>query len=147
MTTEVKNQNPASMLDTLGTIKLSDKKIPNFSAGDKVVVRARIKEGDKERTQAFEGVVLGRNGSGIRETFTVRKMSSGVGVERIFPLHSPHIEGIDVLVEGFVRRSKIYYLRDRKGRAARIQDKNLKLSEAQGEKKKKKATIRKKGKK
>lgn len=127
-----KSPGPKSALDTLNTIQLSKLTIPEFSAGDKVVVQARIKEGDKERTQAFEGVVLARNGSGIRETFTVRKVSSGVGVERVFPLHSPTIEGIDVLVKGFVRRSKLYYLRDRKGRAARIKDKTLKLSEAQG---------------
>ncbi|NCN42568.1 50S ribosomal protein L19 [bacterium] len=119
-------------MDTLSTIKRSTVEVPRFGAGDKVVVHARIKEGDKERTQAFEGVVLSRKGSGIRECFTVRKVSSGIGVERIFPLNSPAIEKIEVLVEGFVRRSKIYYIRDLKGRAARIQDKSLKLSEAQG---------------
>ncbi len=134
MTTEntQTTSNPASFLDTLSTIKRSTVEVPRFGAGDKVVVHARIKEGDKERTQAFEGVVLSRKGSGIRECFTVRKVSSGIGVERIFPLNSPAIEKIEVLVEGFVRRSKIYYIRDLKGRAARIQDKSLKLSEAQG---------------
>ena len=124
--------NPASIMDTFNTIKKTEVALPDFSAGDKVIVKAKIKEGEKERIQAFEGVVLSRKGSGIRECFTVRKISSGVGVERVFPLNSPAIQSIEVLVEGFVRRSKIYYLRDRKGRSARIQDKNLKLSEAQG---------------
>ncbi len=133
--TQVKTSNPASFLDTLSVIKRSEKTFPDFKTGDKVVVSARIKEGDKERIQAFEGVVLSRKGSGIRECFTVRKVSSGVGVERIFPLNSPAIENIEVLVKGFVRRSKLFYLRDLKGRAARIQDKSLKLSEAQGTKK------------
>jgi len=146
MTTEntQTTSNPASFLDTLSTIKRSTVEVPRFGAGDKVVVHARIKEGDKERTQAFEGVVLSRKGSGIRECFTVRKVSSGIGVERIFPLNSPAIEKIEVLVEGFVRRSKIYYIRDLKGRAARIQDKSLKLSEAQGGRKKAKKQGKKK---
>jgi large subunit ribosomal protein L19 len=122
--------------DTLPLVKgQTDQKIfPSFKPGDKVVVKAKIKEGDKERTQAFEGIVIARSGSGIRETFTVRKVSSGVGVERVFPINSPALESIELLVEGFVRRSKLYYLRDRAGRSARIQDKNLKLSEAEGAK-------------
>jgi large subunit ribosomal protein L19 len=120
-------------LDVLNTAQLKQD-LPEFRPGDKVVVKAKIKEGDKFRIQAYEGVVIARNGSGITEMFTVRKVSSGVGVERVFPIHSPMIEGIDVLTEGFVRRGKLYYLRERSGRGARIQDKNLKLSEAQGTK-------------
>lgn len=137
MKTELKKASkPASVMDTLDLVKsqVDQKEVPHFCAGDKVVVRAKIKEGEKERIQAFEGIVIARNGSGIREAFTVRKVSAGIGVERIFPLNSPAIESIEVLVEGFVRRSKLYYLRDRKGRSARIQDKNLKLSEAEGQK-------------
>lgn len=106
--------------------------LPEFRAGDKVVVRSKIKEGDKERVQAFEGIVIAKNGRGIQETFTVRKVSAGVGVERVFPLHSPAIESIELKIEGFVRRAKLYYLRSLDGRAARIRDKNLKLLEAQG---------------
>jgi len=123
-----------TVMDTYELVKsqVNQKVIPMFSPGDKIVVRAKIKEGDKERTQAFEGIVIARSGSGIRETFTVRKVSSGVGVERIFPMNSPAIESVELMVEGFVRRSKLYYLRDREGRSARIQDRNLKLSEAKG---------------
>ncbi len=102
--------------------------IPQFKAGDKIVVRSKIKEGDKERVQAFEGVVIARNGRGINETFTVRKLSAGVGVERVYPLHSPTIVGIDLKVEGFIRRAKLYYLRGLDGKKARIRDKNLKLA-------------------
>ena len=122
------------VMDTYDLVKsqVNQKVIPAFSPGDKIVVKAKIKEGDKERVQAFEGIVIARSGSGIRETFTVRKVSAGVGVERIFPINSPALESVELLVEGFVRRSKLYYLRDREGRSARIQDKNLKNSEAQG---------------
>ncbi|MEO5668973.1 MAG: 50S ribosomal protein L19 [Bdellovibrionota bacterium] len=121
-------------MDTYDLVKsqVNQKVIPPFKPGDKIVVKAKIKEGDKERVQAFEGIVIARSGSGIRETFTVRKISSGVGVERIFPINSPAIESVELMVEGFVRRSKLYYLRDREGRSARIQDKNLKISEAKG---------------
>lgn len=106
--------------------------IPQFRSGDKLVVKSKIKEGDKERIQAFEGIVIARNGRGIQETFTIRKISAGVGVERVFPLHSPSIVSMEVKVEGFVRRGKLYYLRKLDGRAARIRDRNLKLLEAQG---------------
>lgn len=106
--------------------------LPSFRAGDKIVVRSKIKEGEKFRIQAFEGVVISRKNSGIRAMFTVRKVSGGIGVERIFPLHSPLIEGIDVKSQGFVRRSRIYYQRDLQGKSARIQDRNLKLAAAQG---------------
>jgi len=94
--------------------------IPDFRPGDTVKVMVRVREGDKERLQAFEGVCLGRRGGGISETFTVRKISAGVGVERIFPLHSPAIAQIEMVRRGRVRRAKLYYLRRLAGKAARI---------------------------
>jgi large subunit ribosomal protein L19 len=96
--------------------------IPTFQAGDTVRVHVRVVEGEKERIQVFEGVVIARKGGSNRETFTVRKISYGTGVERIFPLHSPMIEKIDVVRVGRVRRAKLYYLRSKKGRAARIRE-------------------------
>ncbi len=96
--------------------------IPNFRAGDTVRVNVRVREGEKERIQAFEGVVIARKHGGVHETFTVRKISSGVGVERIFPLHSPSIESIKVVRQGRVRRAKLYYLRNLRGKAARIKE-------------------------
>lgn len=97
--------------------------LPDFDAGDTVRVNVRVREGEKERLQAFEGVCIGRSGGGVNETFTVRKVSSGIGVERIFPLHSPSIESIDVVRRGRVRRAKLYYLRGLRGKAARIREK------------------------
>lgn len=97
--------------------------LPDFSPGDTVRVNVRVREGDKERLQAFEGTCIGRRGSSMSETFTVRKVSSGIGVERIFPMHSPSIESITVVRQGRVRRAKLYYLRELKGRAARIREK------------------------
>ena len=97
--------------------------VPEFSPGDTVRVHVKIREGEKERIQLFSGIVIARRGGGIRETFTVRKISGGVGVERIFPLHSPIIERIEVERKGAVRRAKLYYLRGRKGKAARIDEK------------------------
>ena len=94
---------------------------PEFRPGDTVRVHVRVVEGDKERIQVFQGIVIGRRGSGTRETFTVRKISGGVGVERIFPLHSPTIQKIEVIRTAKVRRAKLYYLRDLKGKAARMQ--------------------------
>jgi len=94
--------------------------LPNFGPGDTVRVHVRVVEGDKERVQIFEGTVLGRSGGANRETFTVRKMSYGVGVERIFPVHSPRVDKIEVVAKGAVRRAKLYYLRERTGRAARV---------------------------
>src|SRR5262245_45672331 len=94
--------------------------IPDFKVGDTVRVHAKIIEGDKERIQVFEGVVISRANGGNRATFTVRKISYGVGVERIFPLHSPRIDKIEVMVRGKVRRAKLYYLRELSGKAARI---------------------------
>jgi large subunit ribosomal protein L19 len=96
--------------------------IPAFGPGDTVRVLYRIKEGDKERIQAFEGVCIARRGGGMGETFMVRKISSGVGVERVFPLHSPMFKGIEVVRRGRVRRAKLYYLRNLRGKAARIKE-------------------------
>ena len=96
------------------------KDVPEFTPGDTVRVHVKIREGDKERIQAFEGVVIARKNGGLRETFTVRKISYGVGVERTFPLHLPHIERIEVITRGHVRRAKLYYLRKLRGKAARI---------------------------
>jgi large subunit ribosomal protein L19 len=97
--------------------------IPNFKPGDTVKVNFKIQEGDKERIQIFEGVVIRRRRGNTRGTFTVRKISYGIGVERIFPLHSPYIDKIEVVSKGRVRRSRLYYLRGRKGKAARIKEK------------------------
>lgn len=94
------------------------REIANFRVGDTVTVNMKVREGDKERVQAFTGVVIGRKGSGTRETFMVRKISYGIGVEKIFPLLSPMIENIKVIKEGQVRRAKLYYLRGKKGKAA-----------------------------
>jgi large subunit ribosomal protein L19 len=113
-----------------GNIK--GKQLPEFKAGDKVVVKSKIKEGDKERIQAFEGVVIAKQGRGSSASFTVRKVSAGIGVERIYPLNSPNIVSIERKMEGYVRRSKLYYIRDLDGKAARIQDKNIRLMESQG---------------
>lgn len=99
--------------------------IPDFAPGDTVRVHVKIKEGDKERLQAFEGVVIARKHGGLRETFTVRKISFGTGVERIFPLHSPVIDHIEVVRRGDVRRAKLYYLRKLRGKKARIREKEL----------------------
>lgn len=96
--------------------------LPDFRPGDTVRVHVKVVEADRERIQVFEGVVLRRSGGGLTETFTVRKVSSGVGVERVFPLHSPRIEKIEVVRRGHVRRARLYYLRDRVGRAARIKE-------------------------
>jgi large subunit ribosomal protein L19 len=96
--------------------------LPDFGPGDTVRVHVKVREGEKERIQVFEGVVLGRRGGGIRETFTVRKVSYGVGVERVFPVHSPGIDHIDVMRHGKVRRAKLYYLRNLRGKAARLEE-------------------------
>ncbi len=96
---------------------------PKFKAGDTVTVHYKIKEGDKERVQQYQGVVIQRKGSGITESFTVRKMSNNVGVERVFPLHSPYIDKVEVNKIGVVRRAKVFYLRGLTGKAARISEK------------------------
>ncbi|MDE3128747.1 MAG: 50S ribosomal protein L19 [Gemmatimonadota bacterium] len=102
--------------------------IPAFRPGDTLRVNVRVKEGDKERIQAFEGVCIARRGSGVSETFTVRKISNGVGVERIFPVHSPMIGSLDVVRRGRVRRAKLYYLRHLTGKATRIKEKKARVS-------------------
>ncbi|MGH9862405.1 MAG: 50S ribosomal protein L19 [Candidatus Acidiferrales bacterium] len=103
--------------------------LPGFRPGDSVRVHVKIREGDKTRVQPFEGVVIGRRGRAIQETFTVRKVSFGIGVERIFPLHSPVIETIEVLRSGRVRRAKLYYLREKQGKkAARIKEAERELA-------------------
>ena len=102
---------------------VSERSIPEFGAGDTIKVDVKIIEGDKERIQAFEGLCIARSGSGLNESFTVRKISYGEGVERIFPIFSPKIAGITVLKKGKVRRAKLYYLRDRRGKSARIVEK------------------------
>ncbi|MFO7248755.1 MAG: 50S ribosomal protein L19 [Bacillota bacterium] len=96
--------------------------LPEFRPGDTVRVHVKVVEGQRERIQVFEGIVIARRGSGLNETFTVRKVSYGVGVERIFPVHSPKIEKIEVVRRGKVRRAKLYYLRERVGKAARIKE-------------------------
>lgn len=96
--------------------------IPEFRAGDTVRVHVRVVEGNKQRIQVFQGVVISRRGGGTRETFTVRKISGGIGVERVFPLHSPIIEKLEVMRHGKVRRAKLYYLRELRGKAARIEE-------------------------
>ncbi len=97
--------------------------IPEFNAGDTVKVHVKVVEGNRERVQVFEGIVIARKGESLRETFTVRKVSMGVGVERCFPLHSPIIDKIEVGARGDVRRAKLYYLRDRVGKAAKVKEK------------------------
>ena len=97
--------------------------VPQFNIGDSVKVSIRITEGEKTRTQLFEGTVIAKRGGGISETFTVRRVSYGVGVEKTFPLHSPNVEKIEVFREGKVRRAKLFYLRDRVGKAAKVKEK------------------------
>ncbi len=101
------------------------KDIPKFSVGDTVRVYVKVVEGTRERLQAFEGIVIQKRHGGLRETFTVRRLSYGVGVERVFPVHSPKVDRIEVIRRGKVRRAKLYYLRDRIGRAAKVKEKNL----------------------
>jgi len=109
------------LINLIETTQLNDDR-PDFEAGDTVNVHLRVVEGEKERIQKYEGVVLQRRGSGSNETFTVRKISGGIGVERIFPVHSPRIAKVDVVRRGRVRRSKLFYLRGRAGKAARIKE-------------------------
>ena len=101
--------------------------VPEFAVGDTVKVHAKIKEGNRERIQVFEGIVIARRNAGVRETFTVRRIASGVGVERTFPLHSPRLAKIEVMRRGVVRRAKLYYLRALTGKKARIQEKRVNL--------------------
>ncbi|MEO1252040.1 MAG: 50S ribosomal protein L19 [Pseudomonadota bacterium] len=99
------------------------KTVPKFEPGDTVKVNVKVREGERERIQAFEGVCIARNGGGLNESFTVRKISFGEGVERVFPIYSPLVDSIDVVRRGKVRRAKLYYLRDRRGKSARITEK------------------------
>jgi large subunit ribosomal protein L19 len=110
----------STVIDTLERAQL--RRVPRFAAGDRVKVHFQVIEGTRRRTQVFEGVVIKRQGEGVRETFTVRKQSFGVGVERTFPLHSPKIERIEVAARGDVRRAKLYYLRGRVGKRARVRE-------------------------
>jgi large subunit ribosomal protein L19 len=107
-------------------IKKLDKTIPAFQPGDTVVVNVRVKEGERTRVQAYEGVCIARAGSGLNESFTVRKISYGEGVERVFPIYSPIIDSVKVVRRGKVRRAKLYYLRDRRGKSARIAERTEK---------------------
>ena len=111
--------NPTDLVDAVSV--RGD--IPDFAPGDTLKVHVRVVEGNRERTQLFQGVVIRRKGAGVRETFTVRKVSFGVGVERTFPVHSPIIAKIEPVTRGDVRRAKLYYLRDRVGKAARVKEK------------------------
>lgn len=113
--------NIIQQLEAEQVAKLSaNKTIPEFQAGDTVIVNVKVKEGERTRVQAYEGVVIARNGGGLNESFTVRKISYGEGVERVFPVFSPNIDSIKVVRRGKVRRAKLYYLRDRRGKSARI---------------------------
>jgi len=109
-------------------------RVPSFRIGDQVKVHLRISEGEKDRIQVFEGLVISRKGEGVNESFTVRKVSYGIGVERIFPLHSPRVEKIEVVRQGQVRRAKLYYLRERVGQKARVKEKGMSASSAAGKK-------------
>ena len=120
-------------LDNIEKTQLRDN-IPAFQAGDSVKVHVRIKEGNKERLQVFEGVVIAKKHGGARETITVRKVSFGIGVERIFPLHATVVDHIDVIRRGRVRRAKLYYLRELRGKAARIREKDLRNKTAKAAK-------------
>ena len=118
-------------IDSLERAQL--RRVPTFAAGDRVRVHFQVVEGQRRRTQVFEGIVIKRQGSGARETFTVRKQSFGVGVERTFPLHSPKIERVEVASRGEVRRAKLYYLRDRVGRSARVRERRWVAGEEDAE--------------
>ena len=111
-------------MDALKTIAQSSIKesAPEFSVGDTVKVSVNIREGERERIQMFEGTVIARKGSGVAETFTVRRISYGVGVERVFPVHSPNVKEVAIIRKGKVRRAKLYYLRDRVGKAAKVKE-------------------------
>ena len=113
----------SNIINQIEADEAGGKGLPRFRAGETVRVHVRIKEGSKERIQVFEGVCIGRRGGGTAATFTVRKISSGVGVERVFPLHAPTVTGIEVVRRGRVRRAKLYYLRGLRGKAARIREK------------------------
>lgn len=114
--------NPMKILDAVDAASLKSD-IPDFRSGDTLKVHVKVVEGNKTRVQVFQGVVIARSGSGVNETFTVRKVSYGVGVERVFPVHTPIIEKIELVSRGDVRRAKLYYLRNLRGKAAKIREK------------------------
>jgi large subunit ribosomal protein L19 len=123
--------NLLKQLETEQVAKLSaGKEIPDFQPGDTLLVNVKVVEGERSRTQAYEGVCIGRAGSGLNENFTVRKISYGEGVERVFPLYSPMIDSIKVVRRGKVRRAKLYYLRGRRGKSARISERQDHIAEA-----------------
>jgi large subunit ribosomal protein L19 len=121
--------NIIEKLDAERAAKLAaESKIPDFRPGDTVVVNVKVKEGERTRVQAYEGVCIARQGGGLQESFTVRKISYGEGVERVFPVYSPMIDSVKVVRRGKVRRAKLYYLRDRRGKSARIAERSENLS-------------------
>jgi large subunit ribosomal protein L19 len=124
-----------NIIDVLNQEEISrvsnGRKIPSFRPGDTLRVKVKIAEGDRERVQAFEGVCIGRDGAGLTESFTVRKISFGEGVERVFPIYSPAIDSIEVVRHGKVRRAKLYYLRDRRGKSARIAERTVAREETE----------------
>ena len=119
---------------------LKKRKVPDFQPGDTLQVNVRVKEGERSRVQAYEGVCIGRSGGGLNESFTVRKISYGEGVERVFPLYSPMIESVKVVRRGKVRRAKLYYLRDRRGKSARIAERTDRKVEGDSKRAKEPAT-------
>ncbi|QJP16676.1 50S ribosomal protein L19 [Starkeya sp. ORNL1] len=121
-------QLDAEQIEKLSAVKT----LPDFQPGDTVIVNVRVKEGERTRVQAYEGVVIARSGGGINENFTVRKISYGEGVERVFPLYSPNIDSLKVVRRGKVRRAKLYYLRDRRGKSARIAERQDKPGTVKG---------------
>lgn len=123
-TPDARNDRAMNRTDLVDRASLRDD-VPSFGPGDTVKVHVRVVEGSRERVQMFQGVVIRRKGSGLRETFTVRKVSFGVGVERTFPVHSPILAKIEVITLGDVRRAKLYYLRDRIGKAAKVKEKRV----------------------
>jgi len=116
----------AEIMKLVESAEITRTDLPSFGPGDTIKVHVKVKEGDKERIQIFQGVVISRRGGGSRQMFTVRKVSGGIGVERMFPLYSPTIDKIEVERHGRVRRAKLYYLRDLRGKAARIEEKRAK---------------------
>ncbi len=116
-------------LDPVDAASLRDD-VPDFRPGDTVKVNVKVVEGNRSRIQAFQGVVIARQGSGVRETFTVRKISFGVGVERTFPVHAPTVDSVEVVTRGAVRRAKLYYLRDLRGKKAKIRERRVTTPQA-----------------
>ena len=116
-------------LDSVDAASLRDD-VPDFRPGDTVKVNVKVVEGNRSRIQAFQGVVIARQGSGVRETFTVRKISFGVGVERTFPVHAPTVDSVEVVTRGAVRRAKLYYLRDLRGKKAKIRERRVATPQA-----------------